>query len=99
MVATFLKMGQHIISVDVEVDLDDIDSTDLVDQVINRIQSTRRSALSLEQCDKLQKALGRTLTIEDKIVVDNLNDFMKVQVLAKLYEKYSIEELEKFLTQ
>ena len=88
----------------IDIDLDDIDTDDLVEEICKRIKISKDSYKSLKDDEikelkecyaDLSKVL---LTGEFKgIRIESLDDTMKHEYLAKVFSKYSLREIEVLL--
>lgn len=88
--------------VQVEVDLDDLDTGELVVELCRRLRTGagRKNLNKLEKqelkeaADDIQQALGVT---NNGIEVKTLEDKMKVDHIANIFHKYNLSDIEKLL--
>lgn len=91
------------VSVDVDIDLDDIDTDDLVEECCRRLRKAgRRNSLT----DKEKKDLKESFTElweallmipVDNIEVKTLDDKIKYEHLSKVFNKYNSSDIERLL--
>lgn len=91
------------VSVDVDIDLDEIDTDDLVEEICRRLRRNGgRQSLSDEQKKELKESyaeLGEALSMlpVQTIEVKTLDDKMKYEHLANVFNKYTISQIESLL--
>ena len=91
------------VSVDVDIDLDEINTNDLVDEICRRLRkaggrkqiSDKEKKELKESYSELGEALSRLPT--ESIDVKTLDDKMKYEYLAKVFSKYNLSDIETFL--
>jgi len=80
------------VSVEVDIDLDEIDNDDLVKECCRRIS---RIILSDSQKKDLRDALS--IMPEDGIKIKTLEDKIKFEHLCKIFNKYTSSQIENLL--
>jgi hypothetical protein len=91
------------VSVDVDIDMDDIDTDDLVDECCRRLRKAGgRKSLSDNEKKELKESfaeLGEALSMIpiESIEVKTLDDKMKYEHLAKVFNKYNSFDIERLL--
>lgn len=89
--------------VNVDVDLDDIDTDDLVDEMCRRIkQSYGKKSLSDKEKNQIRSAFAELWTAIsfntfDKIEIKTLDDKMKYEHLSKVFGKYNSSQIEEMI--
>lgn len=86
--------------VEVDVDIDEFDTSDLVDELVKRMkyQNTRKS-LTQKQKDDLKETLSElnqvlSLAPVNGIEIKTLDDKIKFEHIANVFNKYSIADIE-----
>lgn len=91
------------VSVDVDIDLDEIDTEDLVEEICRRLRKNGvRKTLSDKQKADLKESyaeLGEALSMLpiESIEVKTLDDKMKYKHLASVFNKYTSSQIESLL--
>jgi len=91
------------VSVYVDIDLDEIDTDDLVEEICRRLRkNSRRKPLSEKEKKELKESyaeLGEALSmaIVESIEVKTLDDKMKYEHLVKVFNKYTLSYIERVL--
>ena len=84
------------VSVYVDIDLDEIDTDDLVEEICRRLRkNSRRRSLTEEEKKELKESyaeLGKALSmaIVESVEVKTLDDKMKYEHLVKVFNKYTL---------
>lgn len=91
------------VSVDVEIDLDEIDTDDLVEEMCRRLRKkVGRKALSDNEKQELKEAVSELsdallMIPTASIEIKTLDDKMKYEHLAKVFDKYHSSDIERLL--
>lgn len=75
--------------VTITIDLDEIDSDDLIEEICNR-------RLSKKQIKQLSDEFNVEIPINN-LKTSNLADKMKYEYLMKIFDKYNLSDIEKLL--
>lgn len=85
----------------IEIDLEDIRTHDLLEEVCDRISGTSYKQLSIKDKNSLklefQDLATALYSLGDAIPMDSLEDKMKYEHLSKVWNKYSSTEIENLL--
>ncbi len=88
-------------TVSVEVDLDDIDTDDLVSELSDRIRRTKRMLNGDQKAQLIKEfkelAIDLQFPISHHISIKSLDDKMKLEHLTKVFEKYTSADIERML--
>jgi hypothetical protein len=94
-------MSRITTEVEVEFDIEDFDTYELVSELSNRIGRFKRKALTERQVESLKSdfyELAQKLGfIDNGLTVKTLDDKIKAEHLAKVWNKYQSWEIEKLL--
>lgn len=91
------------VSVDVDIDLDEIDTDDLVEEICCRLRKAAGiKSLSDKEKKKLKESfaeLGKALsmTLIESIEIKTLDDKMKYEHFCKVFNKYNSSQIESML--
>ena len=89
------------VDTEVEVCLADIDTTDLVSEIADRFRKNNISKSLIEELrdanNSLNELFRNVASTKYQIKIENLNDLMKYEHLAKVFNKYSLDKLETLL--
>jgi hypothetical protein len=90
--------------VEVDIDIDEFDTSDLVDELVKRMkcQNTKKS-LTQKQKDELKETLSElnkvlSLAPVNGIEIKTLDDKIKFEHIANVFNRYSIYQLEQLLS-
>ena len=83
--------------ISVDVDLNDIEAEDLIDEIKERLNPHNYERFTEKQKSDLVKALKIKPEEPVSKLIVSLSDKIKLEHFAKVYRKYSIEEIEKAL--
>jgi hypothetical protein len=86
------------VTTDVEIDLEDIDTYDLVNELISRIGRFKRQQLTGKKLEALRSdfaELAEKLNLpENSLHVRTLEDKLKIEHFQEVWQKYSLTEIE-----
>lgn len=89
-------------TVEVEVDLDDFDTYDLVEEVINRIGSSGKRKVDDEQMELIMEEIKiyrkPSGVVDNCLPIETVDDQIKMEFLQSVWNKYTSVELEAALT-
>ena len=91
------------VSVDVDIDLDEIDTDDLVEEICRRLRRTGgRKSLSDKEKKELKESYAElsvalSMTPIEHIEVKTIDDKMKYEHLVKVFNKYHSSDIERLL--
>ena len=89
------------ITTDVEFDLEDIDTYELVNELVDRIGQFKRKKLSERQIESLRAdfaELAEKLNFTETILpIKTLDDKLKIEHLSNVWGKYSLSQIENLL--
>lgn len=97
-----LKIMPYV-SVDVDIDLDDIDTDDLVEEICRRLKKTvGRKCLSFKEKKELKESYAElaellSMTPSEHIEIKTLDDKMKYEHLAKVFNRYHSSDIQRLL--
>ncbi len=83
-------------TVEVEVDIDEFETYELVSEIVRRISKRNRKGISDEQKKELKTALENEKE-ENVIEIKTLEDKMKMEHLENVWRKYSLADLQNLL--
>lgn len=90
------------VSVDVDIDLDELDTDDLVEEICARMKCEYRNKnLSEKDKEKLRETFAELaeLFIENSngIEINNIDDVSKIEHIKSIFHKYSLSQIENSL--
>lgn len=89
------------VTTSVDIELDDIDTDDLIEEVCSRMEMSGSKKLTKEQMSRLRtdfEMLANSLYgLGDAIKVNTLEDRMKYEHLASVWNKYNSSQMESLL--
>ena len=88
--------------VEVEVDLGDIETYELCDELINRFKNTNRKQITDKQKEALKVAVTELvaklgLLVGGNVSISSLDDKMKIELINNIWNKYTYYQLEEKL--
>jgi len=88
--------------VEVEVDLGDIETYELCDELINRFKNTNRKQITDKQKEALKVAVTELvaklgLLVGGNVSISSLDDKMKNELINNIWNKYTYYQLEEKL--
>lgn len=90
------------ISVDVDIDLDQFDTEDLVQELISRIRYNcrRKGEMTEKQKERIRNEIKQISSVLEEVPMfrkKSLDDVMKIELLNSVWDKYTSFQLEKIL--
>jgi len=89
--------------VQVDVDMSDLDTDDLVEEISNRLRRDgHRKSLSVDQKKKIKQLYSEladalNVTTDAEIIVKTLDDKIKYEHIARIFTKYNSSQLQNIL--
>jgi hypothetical protein len=88
--------------VEVDVDLGDIETYELCDELINRFKNTNRKQITDKQKEELKVAVTELvaklgLLFGGNVSISSLDDKMKIELINNIWNKYTYYQLEEKL--
>jgi hypothetical protein len=89
--------------ISVDVDLDDIDTDELCNELARRIRSTHfKKGLSAEQKKQLKQDMGQLfrelkIPVDKSISINTLDERMKYEHLVIVFDKYNLSQIQTLL--
>jgi len=88
--------------VEVDVDLGDIETYELCDELINRFKNTNRKQITDKQKEALKVAVTELvaklgLLFGGNVSISSLDDKMKIELINNIWNKYTYYQLEEKL--
>jgi len=87
--------------VQVDVDLDDIDTDDLVDEVCTRLRFKNRKTLSDKEKDEIRELFSELHELffgeQNGVEIKTLDDKMKMEHISSIFDKYTLSHIQSVL--
>ena len=85
--------------INIEIDIDDLETSDLVKELCYRLHKTSgRKSVSEKERKELRETLSEINDIigvsSDRIEIESLDDKLKYEHLTKIFNKYSLLEIQ-----
>lgn len=88
--------------IEVDVDLDEFDTDDIIDELKSRMKLTGRKAVSDSKIKEIVKTAQQVLVElkrEEEVVLpsNTINDKLKMEHLERVWDKYTAAQIEQLL--